>query len=557
MFFRNVSLTFKLSMGSIIAVFGALALCLIAYVSFRAIDQNMTHIGAVSAPRASSLIDLNSALNDVHIKALRSTLWQTAGVRSNQIEELIASTQSELETLVVKSKAMTQSSSEDEEISKLIGVYRKSIREALEFVNDPAMASGFYRRADANYAALQEKIQAAVQASSGDLTTNIGSATDNARSSLRRFLLLTAAILIGVIFVNIIAIRSVTEALNVAADQIKRIENGNLNVVVKNLDRGDLIGDVARALESFRLQLMDADSHRAQREVEAKSAATERRASMLSIADMFERTVSSIVSHVMEAANALESSARGMSTIADATSASTREIVRSSEETSGNFMRVASATEELSSSVSEISRQVNESARIAEQAVVQAVKSTDGVQALIVSAARISDINVLIDDVAGKTNLLALNATIEAARAGEQGRGFAVVAQEVKSLAAQTASATSEIANQIAEIQGSTRGTEELIGGVSATIQQINSISNIIASNISEQSVATQEIAEGVNFAAAAAEKIAKTTADVNQMAIKSSAAAEELLASASELSEEAGKLNAEISTFLMSVRAA
>src|SRR3546814_1729931 len=62
-----------------------------------------------------------------------------------------------------------------------------------------------------------------------------------------------------------------------------------------------------------------------------------------------------------------------------------------------------------------------------------------------------------IRGVAGQTNLLALNAAIEAARAGEAGRGFAVVAQEVKTLAAQTAQATGQIAEQIRSIQAAAR----------------------------------------------------------------------------------------------------
>lgn len=66
--------------------------------------------------------------------------------------------------------------------------------------------------------------------------------------------------------------------------------------------------------------------------------------------------------------------------------------------------------------------------------------------------AQVQTVSSTIETIARKTNMLALNATIEAARAGDAGRSFAVVAAEVKKLAHDTRSATSQIASTIGEL---------------------------------------------------------------------------------------------------------
>ncbi len=68
-----------------------------------------------------------------------------------------------------------------------------------------------------------------------------------------------------------------------------------------------------------------------------------------------------------------------------------------------------------------------------------------------------------IDAIAKQTNLLALNATIEAARAGDAGKGFAVVAGEVKNLSSQTAKATGEVGEVVANLRRRVEKLADLI----------------------------------------------------------------------------------------------
>jgi methyl-accepting chemotaxis protein len=211
----------------------------------------------------------------------------------------------------------------------------------------------------------------------------------------------------------------------------------------------------------------------------------------------------------------------------------------------------------MASSITEISRQVQESARMAGDAVGQARSTTDRVSELSKAATRIGDVVELINTIAGQTNLLALNATIEAARAGEAGRGFAVVASEVKALAEQTAKATGEIGQQITGIQAATQESVNAIKEISGTIEKLSEISSTIAAAVEEQGAATQEISRNVQKAAQGTHEVSSNIAHVERGAADTGTASSQVLSAAKSLSGDSARLRAEVKKFLTSVRAA
>src|SRR6478752_1302783 len=194
-----------------------------------------------------------------------------------------------------------------------------------------------------------------------------------------------------------------------------QLANGNFEVVLPGLGRKDEIGDMAQAVETFKIKA----EQKAREEAEAKMrqdriAAEQRKADMHKMADDFESAVGEIVETVSSASTQLEASARTLQLTAERSQDLTTAVAAASEEASANVQSVASATEEMSSSVNEISRQVHESSRVANEAVDQAQKTNNRVGELSKAAARIGDVVELISTIAGQTNLLALNATIEA-----------------------------------------------------------------------------------------------------------------------------------------------
>jgi methyl-accepting chemotaxis protein len=366
-----------------------------------------------------------------------------------------------------------------------------------------------------------------------------------------------AAVLIGLLIAFFIA-RSIIGPLSGLTSGMKELAGGNFGVVLPGLDRKDEVGDMAQAVETFKVKA--AEKAREEAEVKVKQdlvAAQQRKADMIKLADTFESAVGEIIETVSSASTELEASASTLTSTAERAQELTTMVAAASEEASTNVQSVASATEELTSSVNEISRQVQESSRMAGDAVDQARKTNDRVGELSKAAARIGDVVELINTIAGQTNLLALNATIEAARAGEAGRGFAVVASEVKALAEQTAKATGEIGQQIAGIQAATQESVNAIKEISGTIEKLSEISSTIAAAVEEQGAATQEISRNVQQAAQGTQQVSSHITDVQRGASETGSASSQVLSAAQMLSGDSNRLKLEDGKFLNTVRAA
>ncbi|WP_315719176.1 MULTISPECIES: HAMP domain-containing methyl-accepting chemotaxis protein [unclassified Bradyrhizobium] len=383
-------------------------------------------------------------------------------------------------------------------------------------------------------------------------------ANEVAAQASRITLIVGLAVLVSVISSVVFSFFGIARPLTRLNAALGEMARGRLDIAIPGASRGDEIGDVAKTVTVIQSNAED----KARAEAETKSAqdataARQRKADMQRLAEQFEAAVGEIVNTVSSASSQLEQSATTLTQAAERSQGLTTAVASASEEATTNVQSVASATEQMASSVTEISRQVQESARIANDAVGQARSTTGRVSELSKAATRIGDVVELINTIAGQTNLLALNATIEAARAGDAGRGFAVVASEVKALAEQTAKATGEIGQQISSIQVATQESVGAIKEISATIEKLSEISSAIAAAVEEQGAATQEISRNVQQAAHGTQQVSANIIDVERGAAATGSASAQVLAAAQALSGDSSRLKQEVASFLGSVRAA
>jgi methyl-accepting chemotaxis protein len=357
----------------------------------------------------------------------------------------------------------------------------------------------------------------------------------------------TLAVLIG---------RGIVGPLTGMTLAMTKLAAGDKTIGIPSRDNTDELGDMARAVDVFKDNMIAADALAAAQMDEQQ--AKDRRGRVLeALVRAFEEKVGGLVTMLSSGATDLQTTAQAMSATATQTNQQATTVAGAAEEASAGVQTVAAAAEELTASIEEISRQMAHSSQITNRAVDDARRTDVIVQALATSAQKIGDVVGLISSIAGQTNLLALNATIEAARAGDAGKGFAVVASEVKSLANQTAKATSDISAQIGQIQSATTEAVESIRGIARTIEEVSTIAISITAAVEEQGAATAEIARNVQQTAQAAQAVTMNIGAVSQAANATGSAASKLLGAANSLSTQSGQLTTEVHRLVEGIRAA
>jgi methyl-accepting chemotaxis protein len=452
-------------------------------------------------------------------------------------------------------------------VRSALSAYQSQMKQTLQSVDDAksvevTQSAAGLRDAAMKSRAAAEALQIAIRAVATRLDQRVmennKAAEDEYVSASRLLVILSVgSVVFGLGFGFAVGQYGIAKPIRAVVELLQQLAAGKYDVGISGEERGDEVGDVAKTAVVFRENgLARIRMEREQKEAEVRAAA-QRRTDMLQLADGFERAVGEIVETVSSASTELEASASTLTSTAERSQELTTVVASASEEASTNVQSVASATEELSSSVNEISRQVQESARMASEAVGQARHTNERVGELSKAAARIGDVVELINTIAGQTNLLALNATIEAARAGEAGRGFAVVASEVKALAEQTAKATGEIGQQISSIQAATQESVGAIREISGTIERLSEISSTIAAAVEQQGAATQEISRNVQQVAQGTQQVSANITDVQRGAGETGSASTQVLSAAQSLSTDSNRLKLEVGKFLNSVRAA
>jgi len=537
-------------------------LLLLSLISLRMLNAGEAHLHAISE-RAFPTYQRAAEMKDA-VNAIQTALQHTLSVAANESDAArIRSMMLPVRQAITAAATALDHLQQQLELShdtataagKSFEAYKAAANDVLETAaSDAATASMLMGEADAQFAKLSGELDgyktradAASQSMSREAISDAG----------RERLLLVSGLVLAIFVCSLIIIaisHAIGRPIMRLTGRMAAMAEDDLDREIPALGRGDEIGAMARAVEVFRYNGLQARHHVAERERE-QVARQHRQTAMDQHTNDFGTSIAGVMGSLGSSAATMR---RAAGTMAEATTQVYRQASTTAEgagKASMDLASVAAAIEQLTASVDEISRQVATASDIARQAVQSADAGQTTMRGLAEAAARIGEVVHLISAIAGQTNLLALNATIEAARAGDAGKGFAVVAGEVKSLAAQTAKATSDIDRQIASVRSATAASLAAMTDVSTIIGKMDQVASAIAAAVEQQTATTRELATSVQTVAGATDQTAHAMEQVAGVADTAGGVSREVLEAADTIGREATNLRSEVDNFLATVR--
>jgi methyl-accepting chemotaxis protein len=399
------------------------------------------------------------------------------------------------------------------------------------------------------------------------------------------FLLAALAVVVGAMLV--VSWR-VTRPLHAIQGAMLKFASGDFEVALPALDRKDEIGDVANAVERFKVLAIEKARREAddvlrrqkeEAEVQASLAQEQTQAAeeqtraldglgrglnrlsdgdlTFRLAEDFPQAYGKIrndfnaaITQLQDTVQRIATSSTEISNAAAEISTATTDLSQRTEEQAASLEQTSASMEEIAATVKQnaenaqranaLTQDAREMAGRGETVVAEAVTAMAGIEE---SSRRISDIISVIDEIARQTNLLALNAAVEAARAGEAGRGFAVVASEVRSLAQRSSQAAKDIKDLIVSSSGQVQNGVQLVNRAGESLQEILGSIRSVAEIVADIANASGEQAAGVD-------QINKALAQMDEVTQQNSALVEENAATAKTLADQSTALDGRVSVF-------